>query len=36
LAPDEGVAVRIPVECGTVDRIDDLLPALKAPTGKSQ
>jgi hypothetical protein len=36
LAPDEGMAVRIPVECGTVDRIDDLLPGLKAPAGKSQ
>jgi hypothetical protein len=31
-APDEGMAVCIPVDRGVVDRLGDLVPALEAPT----
>jgi hypothetical protein len=35
-APDKRMTVRIPVDRRAVDRMDDLLPGLEAPTGKSQ
>ena len=35
LAPDEGMAVRIPVDCGAMDRIGNLVPALKPATAKT-